>query len=46
VLQKNALGETSYRYFRDDAGVYTVFLKVWVGDRYQAASNVESYKID
>ena len=45
VLVRNALSETTYRYFRNDPGVYTVYVRGWIGDRYQAISNIESYEI-
>ena len=46
VLERNAIGETVYRYFKDEEGVYTIYLKVWTGERYEVASNVVSYRIE
>ena len=45
VLERNALSETKYRYFRNEPGLYTVYIKGWVGKRYQPLSNIVSYEI-
>ena len=45
VLERNALSETKYRYFRKEPGLYTVYIKGWVGKRYQPLSNIVSYEI-
>jgi len=37
VLQRNALGETHYRYFV--GGTYTAVLEAWDGEKYAAVSN-------
>jgi hypothetical protein len=37
ALERNALSETHYRYFR--AGRYTVVLKAWDGEKYAPVSN-------
>ena len=45
VIEVNAIGNSSYRYFRKDPGVYTVYVKAWVKDHYQPISNIETYTI-
>ena len=46
VLERSAVGETEYGYFKDEPGIYTVYLKAWTGERYEVASNVVSYRIE
>jgi hypothetical protein len=43
VLRRNAVGETSYKYFRSLPGTYSVYVEVWVEDHYQVGSNIVSY---
>jgi hypothetical protein len=38
VLQRNALGETQYRYFQ--SGTFTIEVVAWDGEKYAAISNV------
>ena len=45
VLSRNASNETSYNYFRNDPGTYTIYLEAWLGDGYEVVSNVVSYSI-
>ena len=46
VLKRNAKNETQYRYFREDAGTYTIYLEQFVDGQYRVISNVVSYRID
>ena len=46
VLERNALNETIYQYFRNEPGIYTIYLKAWTGQRYEVASNVVSYRLE
>ena len=46
VLERSAMDEAVYTYFKDEPGIYTVYLKAWTGESYEVASNVVSYQIE
>ena len=46
VLERNALNETEYKYYRSDPGVYTIYLESFVDGSYKAISNIVSYTIE
>lgn len=46
LLERNALWELTFRYFRNDPGsTYTVYLNAWVSDRYVPISNKITYTV-
>lgn len=45
VLERNAEGETEYRYFGNDSGVYTIYLTAFIDGAYRVVSNVVSYTL-
>lgn len=46
VLHRNAEGEYSYAYFREDAGYYEIYLTAYVSGQYVPISNIVSYTIN
>lgn len=46
VLEKNALNETQYKYFRQDPGIYTIYITAFIDGAYRVISNIISYKIE
>lgn len=45
VLERNAEDETQYKYFSEEPGIYTVYLKAWIDGGYKTVSNVISYEL-
>jgi hypothetical protein len=46
VLQKNTLNETQYTYYRQDPGIYTIYVTAFIDNAYRVISNVISYTIE
>lgn len=45
VLDRNAEGELSYRYFGNDPGTYTIYLTAYINGTYIRVSNIIEYTI-
>ncbi len=46
VLKRAADKELTYKYFRQEPGIYTVYVEKFIEGAYRAASNVVSYRIE
>lgn len=46
VLKRSADKEDAYRYFRQEPGVYTVYVEKFIDGAYRAVSNIVSYRIE